>query len=72
MRTLTTSTSQLPRVPNSTVDVPDPAVHRGGGCGGELPGERPDLLGVDPAVGGDGLRREVAGQRADVVDIRST
>lgn len=37
----------------------DAAVYGGGGCGGELAGDRTDLLRVHVASGGDGFRREL-------------
>lgn len=70
VRMLTTSTSQLVSVPNSTVEVPmqytaalgAPAISRApaSGC----------FVGGDTDVLGDGIRREVRGGRADPLHAR--
>ena len=59
VRTLTTSTSQLPSVPNSTVDVPiRPYTAAVGAAASSRASVRMSSAG-DAAVRGDGLRREV-------------
>jgi hypothetical protein len=46
----------------------DSAVHRCRRRGGELAGEVTDLVGGHAAMDGDGLRREIGGKGADLVD----
>ena len=51
-----TSTSQLPSVPNSTVDVPIRPYTAAEGAAAISRAKVADVFGGDAAVGGDGLR----------------